>query len=142
MAERDTSEHTPNLQGISVLILEDDLSSVGAFQKELRSDGAQVNTVRTLRDALTVLSQGHVRVILAAINFVDEAFIATVRDYKTQYPDCLFYVLTEPEYDNIEVTSETVKLFVDDYDVFSEVLNKPKIVRCGYEVIPLIAKDD
>ncbi len=105
----------PNLQEISVLILEDDLSSVSSFQKDLKSFGAHVYPVRTMQDTVGLLSQEHVRIIIAAIRFVDEQFIAMIRDYKSQYPDSFFYVLTEPEYNEIEATSETVKQYVDDY---------------------------
>jgi DNA-binding NtrC family response regulator len=105
----------PNLQDISILILEEDLSSVSQFHRELQTFGADMHVTSTLRDALIMLSQEHVRIIIAALQFVDEKFIATLKDYKTLHPDCFFYVMTEPEYDAVEATSETVKLYVDDY---------------------------
>jgi DNA-binding NtrC family response regulator len=109
------NDENPDLQEISILILEEDLKSISDFEQSLQSFGARVYTTWRLQEALTVLSQEHVQIIIASVNFVDVKFIKMIRDYKRQYPQSFFYVLTEPEYDDIETTSETVRLYIDDY---------------------------
>lgn len=98
-----------------MLVLEDDLPSLRALEKSLDEFGAHVYTAKGFDDGRRILSKEHINVIIAALHFVDEQFIEMIREYKTRYPDSFLYVLTEQEYDSIETTSDSVRLYVDDY---------------------------
>lgn len=112
---RFTMNSHPNLKDISILILEDDISSLRMLDKSLKGLGAHVHTANQSGDAIRILSGEHIHVILAAVNFVDEEFIEMIKQHKSRYPESFFYVLTEQDYESIEATSDSVKVYVDDY---------------------------
>lgn len=105
----------PNLKDLSILVIEDDLSTLRALDESLTGFGAHVHTAQETDDAIHILSGTRMHVILAAINFVDEEFIEVIKHHKTEYPNSFFYVLTEQEYESIEATSDSVRIYVDDY---------------------------
>ncbi len=108
-----TEDH--NLRGLSVLIIEDNSASSDITEKALTDIGAEVYTVKDPIHAVGLLLSRQIHAVVAAIDLVDEQCIEMIRDYKTKNPGGLFYVLTDEEYDSVEVSIEPVRLIVDDY---------------------------
>ncbi|MHC4139922.1 MAG: sigma 54-interacting transcriptional regulator, partial [Planctomycetota bacterium] len=105
----------PNLKGLDVLVIENDLTSLNKIENELKSVGGQVYTAQTSEQAAGILLQTHIEVVIGAIDLVDEELIEIIKDYKVRLPECLFYVLADQEYDSVEISLESVRLVVDDY---------------------------
>jgi DNA-binding NtrC family response regulator len=108
-------ERHHDLQGITVLLVEDDPASLEKITRELTGIGADVHGTLRVDDAEKILSRGYIHVIIAAIDFIDQKFIEMMKNYKTRHPDNLFYVLTEQEYESIDTSQETLRLVVNDY---------------------------
>ena len=107
----------PNLNGLAVLILEDNRSSLNTIEKVLKDVGARVHTAQNSDEAESILTHEYIHVIVASIDLIDEQFIELIKDYKTRYPYSLFYVLTEQDYSSVEACQESVRLVVNDYIV-------------------------
>ncbi len=105
----------PDLRGLNVLVIEDDPGSLNKIKHELESIDAHVHTAQNSDQASRLLLQTQIEVVVGALDLVDEKFIEMIKDYKVQYPECLFYVLAGQEYDSVEVSHESVRLIVDDY---------------------------
>jgi DNA-binding NtrC family response regulator len=141
----------PNLEGLSILIVDDDPSSIEDLPQRLKEFGAQVYIARNSHDAKLILNN-RIHAIMSGLKFVDEDFIERVKSHKARYPESFFYVLTEPEYDSIEPSSEFVRLYVDDYiqkpvDVirfarmFETSMGRPSTGDTSLTIIdPLVAK--
>nr|NIO19530.1 response regulator [Candidatus Aenigmarchaeota archaeon] len=106
---------SPNLKGVSVLVIEDDTAYLKDIEQGLNGVGAKVYLARDSHQAVGLLLKEYIHVIVAAIDLVDEQCIEMIKDYKTRNPDSLFYVLTGQEYDFVETSQESVRLVVDDY---------------------------
>lgn len=115
MREEIMCNDKPNLKGLSVLVIEDDITSLDEIENALKDIGARVYTAQDPDRAVGLLLKEHIHVIIAAIDLVNEKCIDMVKDYKKQYPDSLFYVLTGHEYASVETSRESVKLIIDDY---------------------------
>ncbi len=109
------TQNKPDLRGLSMLILDDDVRVLRAAERALEDFGATVHVATQAQEAMELLSRKRIHIIVASLNLADESFIGIVRDYKSNYPDSLFYILTEQEYDSIEPSLESVKMVVDDY---------------------------
>jgi DNA-binding NtrC family response regulator len=96
-------------------VIEDDPGSLNKIKHELESIDAHVHTAQNSDQASRLLLQTQIEVVVGALDLVDEKFIEMIKDYKVQYPECLFYVLAGQEYDSVEVSHESVRLIVDDY---------------------------
>ena len=105
----------PDLGGVSILVLEHDLLSLRAIEGALNGIGAAVYAVSGLEGMMNLLNTSPVDVIIASLVDVDEQCIEMVKDYKTRYPETLFYVLADQEFDSVESAQESVRLVVDDY---------------------------
>ena len=105
----------PDLKGLDVLVIEGDPRSLNNIEHKLKHIGADVYTARGFNEAAGILFKKHIEVIIAALELVDEQGIEMIRDYKTRFPEALFYVLADQEYDSVESSQETVRLIVDDY---------------------------
>jgi DNA-binding NtrC family response regulator len=106
---------TPDLTGISLLVVDHDVSFAESLRLSLEKFGAGVFTASDQRDAAAILSHGNIHVITASLVMADEGLIGMVRDYKTAHPGTLFYLLTEEDYDLVESSEESVRFIVDDY---------------------------
>jgi DNA-binding NtrC family response regulator len=102
MQEKTICNNNPNLKGLSVLVIEDAPASLNEIENALKDIGARVYTARDSGGAAGVLLRKHIHVIMAALDLVNEQCIEMVKDYKTRYPETLFYVLTGHEYDSVE----------------------------------------
>jgi len=105
----------PDLRGISIIVLERDRSSLREIESALTGVGAGVHAVSDLDGMMRVLAETPVDVIIASLVDVDEHCIEMVKDYKIRFPETLFYVLADQEFDFVESTQESVRLVVDDY---------------------------
>jgi DNA-binding NtrC family response regulator len=77
--------------------------------------GAQVSRAQNIKQALSDIRNNAIDIIIAALDLVNEQCIEMIKDYKLRYPSCLFYVLTDEEYESVETSQESVKYIVDDY---------------------------
>jgi DNA-binding NtrC family response regulator len=105
----------PDLRGLNVLVIEDDPGSLNKIKHELEEIEAHVYTAQNSDQASGFLLQTQIEVVVGALDLVDEKFIEMIKDYKVQYPECLFYVLADQEFDSVEVSHESVRHIVDDY---------------------------
>lgn len=105
----------PDLTGISVLIVDPDVSFRESFGYSLEEFGARVYRAADMAAVASVLAGGDIQVIAASLGMADEELIGMVRDYKTAHPRSLFYLLTEEEYDFVESSEEAVRFIVNDY---------------------------
>jgi DNA-binding NtrC family response regulator len=105
----------PDLEGVSVLVIDNDTASLKEIERSLKGIGAQVYTAQTSDQAIGLLLHEHIKVIIASIDLVDEQCVEMVKAYKSRNAGTLFYVLTGKEYDSVETSQESVRLVVDDY---------------------------
>ncbi len=116
----------PDLKELDILVIEDDLPSLNKIEDDLKSVGGRVYTALNSALASDILADTKIDVIIGALELVDEKLIEIIREYKVQYPECLFYVLAGAEYDSVEISQESVKHVVDDY------IKKPlDVIRFG-----------
>ncbi|MGR3219328.1 MAG: sigma-54-dependent transcriptional regulator [Candidatus Anammoxibacter sp.] len=103
------------LTNVSFLIVENDPSSVQVIKDGLNGFGAQVYTVNDYKGTADILAGQRINVIITSIYLVDEEYIKVVNDYKYLYPDTLFYLLVEDDYDSVETEKDSARLVIDDY---------------------------
>jgi DNA-binding NtrC family response regulator len=103
----------PDLKGLAVLIADNDRPSVRDMERSLRGFGADVFTAAASGEALEVLRQERIRVIVAAIDFMDDSFIGEVGAYKSDHPDSFLYVLIGE--DEAEPATDSSGHYADDY---------------------------
>ncbi len=106
---------SPDLKGLDVLVFEDDPLSLKQIKNDLTGIGADVYTAENFQQAVSMLHQTHIEVIIAVLDLVDEQFIEMIKEYKTRNPKALFYVLADQEYASVESSQESVRLVIDDY---------------------------
>jgi DNA-binding NtrC family response regulator len=104
-----------NLKGLAVLVIDDEIAALDSMEQALQGVGAQVSRAESIKDALGITQNNALDIIIAALDLVNEQCIEMVKDYKLRYPSCLFYVLTDQEYESVETSQESVKYIVDDY---------------------------
>lgn len=83
-------EETRTMEGLSVLIIEDDGLSLEETTAALESVGAEVFSVPDPAGAAELLLYEQINVIIGALDLVDEQCIEVVRNYKQRMPDMLF----------------------------------------------------
>ncbi len=105
----------PDLNGFSFLIIEADPSSIKEAEKGLGDFGADIFAAKDYIDATDVLAHQHIQVVIAYINLIDENYIYMINDYKKVYPDSLFYVLVEDNFDNVDASESLARFVIDDY---------------------------
>jgi DNA-binding NtrC family response regulator len=105
----------PDLEGLDILVYENDYTSLNQIESDLKNIGADVYAADTFERVVGLLHQTHIEVIIAAIDLVDEQCIEMIKEYKMLHPEVLFYVLAGQEYDSVESSQESVRLVVDDY---------------------------
>lgn len=106
---------SPDLQGFSFLIIDTDSSLTKSIGNGLTIYGAQVYGASDYKDSVDLLAGKHVHVIMASIDLIDEAYINMIGDYKTVYPDSLFYLLVNDEHTSVEAREPLAKIIIDDY---------------------------
>jgi len=104
-----------NLKGLAVLVIDDEIAALDTMEQALQGVGAQVSRAQNIKQALSDIRNNAIDIIIAALDLVNEQCIEMIKDYKLRYPSCLFYVLTDEEYESVETSQESVKYIVDDY---------------------------
>jgi DNA-binding NtrC family response regulator len=104
-----------NLQGLSILIIDNDTFSSASISEAMRGFNATVYSVETVKKAADILSREHVQVILVALQLADEKFLNMIKQYKVKHADCLFFLLTEQNYSLVEPMDDAVKRILNDY---------------------------
>ena len=104
-----------NLKGLAVLVIDDEIAALDSMEESLLGVGAQVSRAQNIKQALGVIKNNAIDIIIAALDLVNEQCIEMIKDYKLRYPSCLFYVLTDQEYESVETSQESVRYIVDDY---------------------------
>ena len=112
---REMTVRQPNLKGLTVLIIDDDTASLERMAEELKGVDAHVHAVSSVEEAATIITKGHVDVVVVALDLVDEECIEMIKEYKAGYPEGLFYVLADEGDGSIEASQEVIGLLVDDY---------------------------
>jgi DNA-binding NtrC family response regulator len=105
----------PDLAGLNVLIIDNNLTSLDQLKKDLNAVNADIYTARNVDQASDILLHTHMEIVIAALDLVDEHCVEVIRHYKTQHPEVLFFVLTEEEFDSVETSQPWVRLIVDDF---------------------------
>jgi len=105
----------PGLDGLTIVVADDNPLSLRMAEETLAGFGARVRTAATTRDLLWTLARERAQVVLMSIGLVDEQCIEFIRHYKAASPDTLLYLLTEEDYDLVETSLDAVKAVVDDY---------------------------
>jgi DNA-binding NtrC family response regulator len=104
-----------NLKGLAVLVIDDEIAALDSMEESLHGEGAQVSRAQNIKQALDLLQNNAIDIIIAALDLVNEQCIEMIKDYKLRYPSCLFYVLTDQDYESVETSQESVRYIVDDY---------------------------
>jgi PleD family two-component response regulator len=63
---------SPDLKGLDILVFDNDYPSLKQIENDLKTIGADVYTADTFAQAVGILHQTHIEVIIAAIDLVDE----------------------------------------------------------------------
>ncbi len=104
----------PNLSGLSILVIEDDILSLNQIEGGLKNYGPQVYSTSTVEKASDILLQEHIHVILVSLPLADEKCLDMIKDYKAKHPDTLFYIIAEKNYCLVEPVEESVRQILDD----------------------------
>lgn len=104
----------PDLKGLAILVIEDDIHSLQQIGVDLENYGAQVYPTSTVEKASDILLQENIHVILVALSLADEKCLDIIKEYKAKHPDILFYLLTEQNYCLVEPVEESVRQILDD----------------------------
>ena len=104
-----------NLKGLAVLVIDDEIAALDTMEQALQGVGAEVSRAQNIKQALAAIGNNAIDIIIAALDLVNEQCIEMIKDYKLRYPSCLFFVLTDEEYESVETSQESVKYIVDDY---------------------------
>lgn len=103
----------PDLNGVSLVVLDADQHFLADMQQAFESFGATVSPADSLASARDLFLSRPVSVLLANLDMLDENAGAYIRSYKDANPEGLFFLLLEP---GISVTTEDPSaLMVEDY---------------------------
>jgi DNA-binding NtrC family response regulator len=105
---------TPDLKGLAILVIEDDVHSLQQIGVDLENYGAHVFSTSTVEKASDILLQESIHVILLALSLANEKCLDIIKDHKAKHPDTLFYLLTEQNYCQVEPVEESVRQILDD----------------------------
>ena len=103
-----------DLEGLAILVIEDDIHSLQQIGADLENYSAHVYTTSTVEKASDILLTESIQVILVALSLADEKCLDLIKDYKLKHPETLFYLLTEQNYRLVEPVEESVRQILDD----------------------------
>lgn len=109
------NNNKPDLKGLSMLVMENDASSLKTIGQALKAAGARVFKAQSFAVAKGVLKKNSPSVIIAALELINEQCLEMIKDYKAVNPRSLFFVLAGDEYSSIEISQESYRHTVDDY---------------------------
>jgi DNA-binding NtrC family response regulator len=73
-----------NLQGLSILIVDDDTGSSASISEAMRGYSATVYSAASIKNAADILSRERVQVILVALQLADGKFLNIIKQYKAK----------------------------------------------------------
>ena len=88
------SDPTIDLQGIFLLIVDNDTSSLRSLKGLFQELGAKVRLASSLGKAQQVMSQKLVHAMLVEASLKDGSGLELIQQFKTQYPAGLFYLMS------------------------------------------------
>lgn len=103
----------PDLNGISLLLIDDDAAIIRSLGRALRGLGAEVTAVRSVREARTYLQEETPDAVLADLMLKDGQGLDLLPIYHTRYPDGLFYLITG--YGSVDSAVTAFKHGIRDY---------------------------
>ncbi len=103
----------PDLNGIVLLLIDDDAAIVRSLGRALRGLGADVTAVRSVREARIYLQENTPDAVLADLMLKDGQGLDLLPDYHTRYPEGLFYLITG--YGSIDSAVTGFKHGIQDY---------------------------
>ncbi len=103
----------PDLNGISLLLIDDDAAILRSLGRALRGLGAEVTAVRSIREAKSYLQEETPDAVLADLMLKDGQGLDLLPDYHTRYPDGLFYLITG--YGSVDSAVTGFKHGIQDY---------------------------
>ncbi len=90
-----------NLKGLAVLVIDDEIAALDSMEESLHGEGAQVSRAQNIKQALGLLQNNAIDIIIAALDLVNEQCIEMIKDYQ--------------DYESVETSQESVRYIVDDY---------------------------
>lgn len=103
----------PDLNCISILLIDDDIAIVRSLGRALRGLGADVTAVLSVREAKTYLQEQTPDVVLADLILKDGQGLELLPYYHTCYPNGLFYLITG--YGTVDSVVAGFKHGIQDY---------------------------
>jgi len=107
------NKNLPQLEGLDLLLVDDDPAIIRSFSRALRGLGASVRSANGVREAKQVLMSFRPDIVLSDLELKDGQGLQLVPIYLEQVPAGLFYLITG--YGSVENAVESIKLGVKDY---------------------------
>ncbi|HFD12590.1 MAG TPA: sigma-54-dependent Fis family transcriptional regulator [Crenotrichaceae bacterium] len=107
------NDDLPKLDGISLLLIDDDPGIIRSLGRALRGLGATVRSAASIKEAKLALAGFRPDVILSDLQLKDGQGLQLVSDYLSHVPSGHFYLITG--YGSVENAVESIKLGVKDY---------------------------
>ncbi len=108
-----------SLQGICILILDNDIASLRSLKRSLKDLGAKVHLASNVTTALHLLSQQLIHAILVESNLKNGNGLELLKHYKSVFPAGRFYFMSKEK--PIEVINDPNLTRVDGY--FTKPIN-------------------
>jgi len=103
----------PKLEGLELLLIDDDPAIIRSFSRALRGLGATVHSASGVREAKQALISFRPDIVLSDLELKDGQGLQLVSTYLELVPVGLFYLITG--YGSVENAVESIKLGVKDY---------------------------
>ncbi len=106
-------KNLPSLNGITVLLVDDDPAIIRSLSRSLRGLGATVRSAGSINEAEQALSGFRPAVVLSDLQLKDGQGLQLISSYLSQVPNGNFYLITG--YGSVENAVESIKLGVKHY---------------------------
>jgi len=103
----------PQLEGLELLLVDDDPAIIRSFSRAFRGLGATVRSAGSVLEAQQALINFKPNIVLSDLELKDGQGLQLVSTYLEQVPAGLFYLITG--YGSVENAVESIKLGVKDY---------------------------
>ncbi len=103
----------PKLNGLTLLLVDDDPAIIRSLGRSLRGLGATVRSAGSIKEAELSLSSFHPNVVLSDLQLKDGEGLQLVTNYLNRVPNGCFYLITG--HGSVKNAVESIKLGVKDY---------------------------
>ncbi len=103
----------PKLNGLTLLLVDDDPAIIRSLGRSLRGLGATVRSAGSIKEAELSLSSFHPNVVLSDLQLKDGEGLQLVTNYLNRVPNGYFYLITG--HGSVKNAVESIKLGVKDY---------------------------